>query len=85
VAWSNFSKFKNKNFQFKFQEQKNSNFLISKNFPCGINDLFLGPRLPNLLKIAKITCLSLPKIAIYYIPLLGGMVYRKRAQLAMGH
>jgi hypothetical protein len=40
VVWSHFfSKFKNKEFQFKLQNEKFSIFFLS-NFPCGINDFF---------------------------------------------
>jgi hypothetical protein len=63
VAWPFFSKFKN-----KFISNFKNDFFIS-NFLCAINKCFLGPRLPNLLKIVKIT----------YLP--GGMVHRKRGSL----
>jgi hypothetical protein len=71
-----FSKFK-KN-QLKLQNWIFSNCFIS-NFPCGINNFFLSPRLPNLLKDCQNYLLPLQKIIIYYIPPPSGMVHCKRA------
>jgi hypothetical protein len=82
VVWPNFSKLRNKKFQFKIQKQ-NFSFQIF----CGINDFFLGPRLPNLLKGCQIIkrLQKLPiypyQKGIYCISALGGMVHHKRAFL----
>jgi hypothetical protein len=55
-----FSKFKNKNFQYKFQKRK---FSIS-NFPCDINDFSRPEVVKFIFKNVKITYLPLPKTAI---------------------
>jgi hypothetical protein len=55
-----------------------SKFFIS-NFPYDINEFFLSPRLPNLLKdCKKNTYLTLQKTVIYCIPPPSGMVHRKK-------
>jgi hypothetical protein len=69
VVWPTFSKFKNKNFQLKFQKQ------IMSNFPCGLNDFFLGQRFLNLLKDCKNYLFTFKKIAIHCILSLSGMVH----------
>jgi hypothetical protein len=47
-----FSKFENKNFNSNFKNDFFPKFFIS-NFPYGLNNFFLSPRLPNLLKYCK--------------------------------
>jgi hypothetical protein len=77
-----FFKIEKQKFQFKIQKQ-NFSFQIF----CGINDFFLGPRLPNLLKGCQIIkrLQKLPiypyQKGIYCISALGGMVHHKRAFL----
>jgi hypothetical protein len=55
-----FFKIRKQNFQFKFQKRFFKNLSIPK-FSCGINDFFLGPRSPNLLKDCKNYLFTLKK------------------------
>jgi hypothetical protein len=72
-----FSKFKNKKFQFKLQNEKFSNFFLS-NFPCGINDFF-SEVAKFIKRLQKLPIYPYQKIVIYCIPPLSGMVHGKRA------
>jgi hypothetical protein len=59
-----FSRFKNKNFQFKFQKQfffQNFQF----KFSLWYKQFFLGPRLPNLLKDCKNYLFTLTKNSLH--------------------
>jgi hypothetical protein len=59
MVWPvSFQNSKTKKFIPNFKSYFFSKFFIS-NFPYGINEFFLSPRLPNLLKDCKITYLSL--------------------------
>jgi hypothetical protein len=60
VVWPFFFKIRKQKFQFKFQKWFFSKFFILI-FSCGINEFFLDPRLPNLLKDCKNYLFTLTK------------------------
>jgi hypothetical protein len=72
-----------KNFEVQKQKisiQVSKIFFFISNFPCGRNNFFLYPRLPNLLKDCNNHLFTLTKNCYYYISPPGAMIHRKRTQ-----